>query len=168
MIEELLSQNRDGIVDKWIQSITTTYPSETSHFLQLKNDPFENPVGHIISDTAAKIFDEITKGFDPEKVKSSLSDIIKVRAVQDFSPSQALEFIFSLKETIRAELECEIKNEDLAEELTVIESRIDRTALAAFDLYMEAREKVYQLRIKEIKTNTSWLLNTLSNKESMK
>lgn len=152
MIEDLLLQNRKAIIDRWIQSITTTYPKETSHFLQFQKDQFSNPVGHIISESAKDIFDEISKGFDSEKIKSILDYVVKVRAVQNFSPSEAIGFIFYLKQALYEEIEFDIHNEEAYEDLTEIESRIDKTALIAFDLYIEAREKIYQLRINEIKS----------------
>lgn len=156
MIKELLVQKKIAIVGKWIQSILSTYPSEASGFLHLQKDRFKNPVGHIISANAEKIFDEIAGGYNTERIKLLLDDIIKVRAVQDFSPSQAVGFIFSLKQVIYSELEYNIKNEKISEELMAIEHRIDQTALAAFDLYTEAREKIYQIKLREVKSKLQY------------
>ncbi len=159
MIKELLLRREKAIVDKWIQSIIVTYPAKTSSFLRLQKDQFRNPLGHIISESAKRIFDEIIDEFDPERVKLALSDIIKVRAVQNFSPSQAVGFIFFLKQVIEAEIAYEIKNDETSEELKIIEHRIDRTALTAFDLYMEAKEKVFQLRMNEVKSRLIYSIN---------
>ncbi len=159
MIKELLSQREKAIVDKWIQSIIVTYPAKTSSFLRLQKDRFRNPLGHIISESAKRIFDEIIGEFDPERVKLALTDVIKVRAVQSFSPSQAVGFVFFLKQVIEAEVAYEIKNEETNEELKIIEHRIDRTALTAFDLYMEAKEKVFQLRMNEVKSRLVYSVN---------
>ena len=156
MIKELLVQKKIAIVGKWIQSILSTYPAEASGFLHLQKDRFKNPVGHIISANAEKIFDEIAGGYNTERIKLLLDDIIKVRAVQDFSPSQAVGFIFSLKQVIYSELEYNIKNEKISEELMAIEHRIDQTALAAFDLYTEAREKIYQIKLREVKSKLQY------------
>lgn len=152
MIKELLSQREKAIVDKWIQSIIVTYPAKTSSFLRLQKDRFRNPLGYIISESVKKIFDQIIGEFDTEKIKLALDDIVKVRAVQSFSPSQAVGFIFFLKQIIETEVAYEIRSEETNEELKIIEHRIDRVALTAFDLYMEAREKVFQLRMDEVKS----------------
>lgn len=154
MIKELLIKKKSSIVDRWIKSIYATYSPESSNFLNLQKDRFSNPVGFIISNNAERIFDEFINNNDYEKIKLSLKEIIKIRAVQDFSPAQATGFILTLKEAIYGELEHEIKNEKIYDEYIQIESGIDRLALVAFDLYMEAREKIFQIRVNEIKSKS--------------
>jgi len=39
----------------------------------------------------------------------------------------------------------------MADKISAFESRIDEMALSALDIYMECREKVYKLRLDEIK-----------------
>ncbi len=150
MIKKLLQQKKDIIVSKWIQSIIDTYPVETSSFLRQQKNRFSNPIGHIISETAEKIFEAILSGNQSLEIKILLNDIIKVRAVQDFIPSQAAGFILSLKNIIREELKEEIKDAKMFDEFLEILCGVDRVALIAFDLFMEAREKIFQLRMNEI------------------
>jgi hypothetical protein len=123
---------------------------ETSSFLRQQKNRFSNPVGHIISETAEKIFDAILSGNQSLEIKILLNDIIKVRAVQDFLPSQAAGFILSLKKIIHDEIKEEIKDIKMFDEFLEILSGVDRVALIAFDLFMEAREKIFQLRMNEI------------------
>ncbi len=78
--------------------------------------------------------------------------------MQDFSPSQAVAFIFLLKRVIREELESEIPENQLFDELMIIDSRIDDMALLGFDIYMGCREKIYEIRAKEAKNRVSGLL----------
>lgn len=151
MIKELILSKKDVIVGNWIQSIIDTYPAETSGFLREQKNQFSNPVGHIISQTAENIFEAIIHGNQNLEIKILLNDIIKVRAVQNFSPSMAAGFIFSLRDIIRNELQAEIRDEKLFNEFWEIENKIEKAALIAFDLFMEAREKIFELRIKEIK-----------------
>jgi hypothetical protein len=151
MLDKLLLQKKNIIVEKWIESIITFYPKETYEFLRLQKNRFSNPAGYIISDFAEKVFSELMKGYNAEIINQSLNDIIRLRAVQDFLPSQAVGFVFFLKQIIRSEIGIEIKDEKLSQELSELDDRIDKTALAAFNLYTEAREKIYQIRLKEIK-----------------
>ncbi len=153
MIKNLLRQNKDLVLDTWIQSILETYPSESSDFLKHQKNQFSNPVGYIISDTAEKIFDAILDDSQIVEIKLLIVDLIRIRAVQNFSPSQAVGFVFSLKKAIREVLKQEFKNEDLSTELLEFETKIDMVALIVFDLYMEAREKVFQIRVNEIKNS---------------
>ena len=151
MLRELLSNKKSVIVDKWIQSIDNSYPLETSKFLKSQKDRFSNPVGYAISSCAENLFNELLKSCNKENIKASLLDLIKIRAVQEFSPSQSIGFIFQLKKIIHEELESEIKAGSNFRELMEIETVIDEMALAAFDLYMDAREKIFQIRVKELK-----------------
>jgi len=117
----------------------------------MEKNQFSNPVGSTISTNVEKIFNEIVGDKDFEKTTLLLTDIIKMRAIQDFSPSEAVGFIFLLKKVIREELNEEINQEKILGEFAELEFEIDRVALIAFDLYMESREKVFQIRMKETK-----------------
>ncbi len=155
MVKKLLQQKKEVVISKWIQSIFDTYPAETSGFLRLQKNQFSNPVGHIICEAAEGIFESILSGNQDLEIKIVLNDIIKIRAVQDFQPSRAAGFIFSLKDIIREEVQTEIKDLNAFREFCEILSGIDRVALIAFDLYTTAREKVYQLRLNELKNHIS-------------
>jgi hypothetical protein len=92
------------------------------------------------------------------QVLTWLDEIIRIRALQDFAPSQALAFIFLLKNVIRQELADEIQQENLAAEILELESRIDGLALLGFDVYSKRREKIYEIRANEMKGRVSLLL----------
>lgn len=154
MLADLVIKKKSVIVEKWVQLIFDTYSSETSRFLQVEKNQFSNPVGHIINVTANLLLDEMTGNVNPGTIKPLLIDFIKIRAVQDFSPSQATGFIFLLKNVIREEFIKETNDKIYFEELMEFESKIDQTALIAFDLYQECREKVYQIRLKEFKSGS--------------
>jgi hypothetical protein len=154
MITDLLNKNKDAIIKNWTRSVLETYPAEASKFLELKKDRFSNPVGFTISNTADCIFNEIINGRDFEKIRLLLNDIIKIRAIQNFSPSSAIGFVFSLKKVIRDELGAELLEKKNVAEFSKLESTIDRIALIAFDLYMEAKEKVFKIRVNEIKAGS--------------
>ena len=156
MLKDLLISKKSSIINSWIQLIVETYPSKTSSFLKSQKDRFSNPVGFTISNSAEKIFEEIINQNEIEKVKISLVDLIKIRAVQNFSPSEATGFIFLLKKVIRTELEREVIEGKILSELIEIESFIDTVALTAFDLYMDAKEKLYKIRINEIKSQLAY------------
>ena len=151
MLYELLVKYKSSIVSKWIKLILDSYSIESSKFFNLEKNRFSNPVGNIISTNAASIFDEIVGSQDFEKISLLLTDIIKIRAIQDFSPSEAVGIVFLLKKVIQEELNNEINQEKILDEFTVLEFVIDKTALIAFDLYMESREKVFQIRLNDAK-----------------
>ena len=106
----------------------------------------------------AAIFDELLKGTDFNQDPFSIDMLIKIRAVQDFSASEAVSFVFSLKKVIREELGEMIGEEGVQAEVLALESRIDDLALACFDNYMKSREKIYELKANEINERAYMLL----------
>jgi len=158
MFKDLLLKNRDAILERWFDLILDTYPPETSRFLRRQKDRFANPVGFSILQGIRAIFDELIEGFDPDRINPFLDNMIRVRAVQDFSPSRAVSFIFFLKEVVRESLKNEITEMRFSGELLEFESRIDNLALLAFEIYMKCREKLYELRANELRNRTFRLL----------
>ena len=153
MIKELLIEKKSSIVGKWTERLLKTYSEETLKFLKADRNQFSNPVGNIISTNADSIYDEIISGNNPDKLRSLLTDIIRIRAVQDFTPSEAIGFVYILKEVICEELEEFKKDPKFNNEFYEICEKIDEMALIAFDIYVECKEKVHRIRINEIRYN---------------
>ena len=161
-LNSLLTDKKASILEKWFDVIIESYPPDTSNFLKTQSNRFANPIGSTISKGIEDIFDELLRGLNPpqaeEKTSQFLDDIVRIRAVQDFTPSQALSFIFPLKRIIREELCVEIAEKQLSDEMLSLESAIDNLALSAFDIYMKCREKIYDIKANEVKRSTFRLL----------
>lgn len=153
---------------KWFQLILETYPADTSRFLKREKDRFINPVGYTISQEIEALYDELLLEMNPDKLTACLDKIIKIRAIQNFPPSQAVAFIFLLKKAIREELANEIKEKQAFEELLKLESRIDKLVLLALDTYMKCREKVYEIRVNEVKEERERVLKLLERANMIK
>lgn len=138
-----------------------TYPAGTSRFLKQKKDRFTNPVGYTISQEIEALYDGLLQEMNSDKLAVCLDNIIRIRAVQDFPPSQTIAFIFLLKKAIREELASEIAENRVLEELLKFESRIDKLVLLAFDIYMKCREKVFEIRVNEVKAERERVLKLL-------
>ncbi|MGD8306953.1 MAG: RsbRD N-terminal domain-containing protein [Ignavibacteria bacterium] len=154
MIREALINKKSVIVEKWIDAILGTYPSVAFDFFKTKKNQFSNPVGYTISGNAEKIFNEIINDRNPDKIKLLLDDIVKMRAVQNLPPSKAVGFVLLLKKLIHDELAESIKDQTVLDEFLNLESFIDRVALIAFDSFMESREKLFNIRVNEIKSKS--------------
>jgi len=157
-LESLLVRNKRTILDKWFNFLSATYPADTAEFLRRTGDPFSNPIGSSARSGLEAIFDELLGGMDPRPLSDFLDPIIRIRAVQSFTPSQAVGFIFSLKTAIRDVLGEAALSQPLFSELQEFELRIDELALLGFNLYMECREKLFQLKEEEMKTRAILLL----------
>ena len=154
----LLKEKRPNILKRWINLILDTYPAESARFFRSQKNRFANPVGSIVAKGAEDLFDEILQENNPDKISTFLDNIIRVRATQDFTPSQAVSFIFLLKKVLREELDKEIQENHIDDELLAIESRIDDVALLAFDIFVKCREKIFELKAMELNNQTYTLL----------
>ncbi len=151
-IYELLEANYHAIVKKWIDKVYDSYPEDGAKFLRNKKDAFANPVGFRITRGIEGLVKELINEEPSEGVEEFLDSILRVRAVQDFMPGDAVGFVFELKKVIREVLSKQLnENARLMAELLDVESKIDRLALLAFDIYMGCREKLFQLKVEEIK-----------------
>jgi hypothetical protein len=157
-ISLLLSEKKQEISKTWFDLIVETYPQDTANFLKTQKNRFGNPVGYTISEGIEVVLEELSVGLEVERVSPFLDNIIRIRAIQDFTPSQAISFIFLLKKVLRKELAKEIREQQLFEELLMIESKIDELANISFDIYMTCREKIYRLKANELRNQTSRIL----------
>ncbi|MEJ5364347.1 MAG: RsbRD N-terminal domain-containing protein [Desulfosoma sp.] len=157
-LTEYLQRNQKPILKEWFQAVVETYPEETAKFLKKEKDPFANPVGSSILEGIQGIYAQILGGLASDDVMPFLDRIVRVRAVQDFTPAQAVSFMFSLKDVVRSQMEKDGLLSRYAADLAGFDRTVDRAALMAFNIYMECREKIYQLRVDEIKNRTGRLL----------
>ncbi len=152
-LAEVLVASRSGIVAAWLARTLATYPEHTSDFLAREKDPFRNPVGHALEQALPALFDELVGEMDPTRLMQLLDGIIRIRAVQDFSASQAVGFLLILKRTVRESLKDQPQLD--AGILSILDSRIDDVMLRAFDLFMGHRERIYTLRLNEARRRFS-------------
>ncbi len=158
-LAQLLSQKKSAIFERWLDHIFATYQPETADFLKREKDRFNNPVAYRIYEGAKGLVDAVVAGATPEEVSKLLDEIIRIKAMQNFTPSQALAFVFILKNIIREELAKEIgADAGLAAEMLTLESQIDGMALIGFDVYLKRREKLHEVKVDEIKRGVSGLL----------
>lgn len=140
--------------------LETYHPDAASFFGKVK-DRFANPVGRAFFSSTQGLLDLILDNddMDPKRVCACLDEIIKIRAVQDFSPSQAVGFVFLLKQAVLDTLEEQIKEVDVLHQFIKFETQVDQASLFAFDIYVSCRERVYQLRVNEVKRRVSRVLD---------
>lgn len=149
MLGELLQKKKNIILDKWREDILASYPPDSGLFLKNQKNQFANPVGFTIEKETAEIIQTLFDGGDIAALHVSLDRLIRIRSVQQFTPSQATLFLFQLKQIIREVVT--IDGTDDFQEMATLEKQIDRLALMAFDIYSRCREQIYDLRFKEMK-----------------
>lgn len=149
-VEALIAGHKNIIVKQWIEAAIKTYPAETAPFFLREKDRFANPVAGILSESLGKVIDGLAARASENELAESLDAAIRIRAVQNFTPSQAVSFIFSLKQIVRDA----VGGKDETGRFRLLDQRIDDLVLIAFDKYMECREKVFELRAYEARNRT--------------
>jgi RsbRD-like negative regulator of sigma factor len=158
-LKQHLIEKKSAVLKQWFDFVAETYANETSTFLKKQKAQFTNPVGYTLAEGLEHLFDALLEGMLPDTVSQFLDTIVRLRAIQEFRPSEALSFIFQLKKVIRQELGSELlQQEGIARELAAFESAVDDLSLFAFDLYVKCREKIYELKANEARDMTFRLL----------
>ena len=101
-VTEICAARREELLGAWVEKFISSYPLQSAGFVRTSTDPFANPVGQTIRASLGVLFDAVI-GLDasPHEVKAALNDLIRLRAVQDFTPSQAVGPLFLLKDIVR-------------------------------------------------------------------
>jgi hypothetical protein len=146
------------MVARWFDLIVDGYPAETARFLRRQADPFANPVGAGLREELAPILDWIVDGGDPALVEPSLDRIVRIRALQDMSPSHAVSFVLILKNVYR-----EIAADTTEDAVSELDSRVEATLLVAFNVFCRCREQVYDIRVKEIRNRSLKVMERLNS-----
>ena len=147
-LNEALVSKREAVLERWFRAVLATYPEETARFLAGGADRFANPVGQTVRDGLARLYDRFVADVPVSELSAAIDGIVRIRAVQEFAPSAAVGFVYTLRGILREELSDAALGSD---EQTVLENGIDRLALVAFDVYMQCREKIFDIRVREIK-----------------
>ncbi|MFC1575313.1 RsbRD N-terminal domain-containing protein [Gemmatimonadota bacterium] len=158
-------KKKDTVLGRWVEAVLSAYPEDSAALFQKQRDPFANPLGHSVRKGTSGLLECILHGMDPEEIRKHLDEIVRIRAVQQLAPSQALSFLFSLKPLLREALSELPPGAQVSAELAELDARIDRVALMAFDLYTECREEVGQLRINEVKRQMGWVLEKMNQRD---
>jgi len=158
-LKQKLVEKKQTIVKKWFDAVADSYPDQTSGFLKKQKAQFTNPVGYTLAEGLDGLYESLLQGMIPDKISTFLDGIVRIRAIQEFTPSEAVAFIFQLKKIVRQELGNEIAQQQrMIEELTAFDSAIDDLALFSFDIYMKCREKIYEIKANEARNMTFRLL----------
>jgi hypothetical protein len=157
-IAEGFRNHRDKIVDKWVEYTLSTYTS--SSFFIKERDTFANPVGGNIRQALGKLFVLFSKGVDSKEYVAPLEQIISIRSVQEFTPSQAIAPLNAVKHITREVFAADKERSHLIAELYDFEFAVDLALLAAFDIYMKYRERLYQVRMAEVKSGSQILTDS--------
>lgn len=149
-LNEALATRREAVLERWFQAVLSTYPADTARFLASGADPFANPVGSTIRESLGRLYDRFATDAPTADLASAIDGVVRIRAVQEFTPSVAVGFVYTLRGILREELAGDALD---AAGHAALEVGVDRLALVAFDVFMQCREKIFDIRVREIREN---------------
>lgn len=157
-LQEFINENKAIILEKWVDAVISTYPVDANRFLAKQKDRFANPIGFSVTQGLSDLLKIIC---GDEAVQENISavdeQLIKLRAVQEFTPSAAIGFVFFLKTIVLDLYRKERKSDCAMDEWLVFSGRLDGVALIVFDMYMASRERIFKVRMNEL-TSGSYLV----------
>ena len=142
-LKQILEKSKNSFIDKWFQATIDTYPEQTSKILGKDADRFDNPVGAITRETVEDVFNHLLEEYSQDSLEKKLDPIIRIRAVQAFTASEAVSFVFKLKQIGKELL-------DNSFHLEFFEL-VDIIALASFNRFMQCKEEIFLLKATESK-----------------
>jgi len=149
-LTEALKNKKKEILSVWSDRTIDSYTS--SGFFKMSQDKFANPVGVNIREGLSALYDLLVAKKDQQEMAEPLDQVIRIRAVQEFTPAQAVSPILELKWVVKQVFSADKKTQVLLTELDSFDCDVDRAALTAFDIYVACREKIYKNRINELKS----------------
>ncbi len=158
-LKTYLQEQQPELVKRWVDAVFSAYAGESARFFKDTKDPFANPVGNTIKRNLNQLFGELIQPeMDREAAQSALEAIVRIRAVQDLTPEQALSFIYRIKNIIGQSLAGRKDEGDMHAYLSGINANVDSLMLMAVNLYVACREKIYALKARQAKNEVRQLL----------
>lgn len=153
-----LKSQKKNILKKWFEATINTYPAETAKILNKSKNKFDNPVGSATYESLETTIDLLCENLmqaqdidiNEELIEQALDSVIRIRAVQNFSASEAVGFVFELKDIVQNIVGKDIK---LSSDRN-FDRKVDKIALAAFNRFLKCRESIFLLKATEAKKRT--------------
>jgi len=154
-LSEFIEEHMAALVDSWLDAVVGSYPADSAGFIKGKGDRMANPLGHAIRDMVEAVLGCLAKGCDEQALDSAMFPVIQMRAVQDFSPSEAVSFVGLLRDSVAGLARSKEAGSELIIELDDV---VLGLMARAFDLYSGCREKLSEIKLEELKRNLYMLL----------
>lgn len=84
--------------------------------------------------------------------------------MQDFTPTQVVSFVGSLKSATIGLLQTDIQKHNLWEEWEELSARIDTLTLMSFEIYTKMKEKIHSIQMKELEKSEKFLIRLMESR----
>ncbi|MBF0541430.1 MAG: hypothetical protein HQK91_08285 [Nitrospirae bacterium] len=161
IFKDIIIKDRESIVNEWTSKAWDQCFSRGNSGMSCSSMPGCNtdiPLKHIFVAGLERIFDELIDGKLPDIKHPMLNDVIAILAIQDSAPSKALSFYTMLTSLIKNRFKKQLLEEEMNNQFIVFIENINNAMGVSFDIYMNIRERLFNLKIKEIMASNSRLL----------
>ena len=104
-LQKFIALNVSSIRQRWHELVLASYPPETAKLLGSQKDQFANPVGHTLKTTIDDVLEGLGSGAAISEIASAFHNLIRIKAVQGFTPADAVSSVLMLKQTVREQVE---------------------------------------------------------------
>lgn len=158
MILQATEEQKKAVFEGWLDRVIKSYPERTANFLATKNDQFANPVGADMRQVLAALTEALFAGTDVSNLDPVLDPLIRVRAVQELSPGQAVAFVLHLRDVVREQFHGTITHDEIRE----VNSWVEALLLQAFGVYVACRDQMHDIRVAAIRKQSVTVLERLN------
>lgn len=169
---DIIINERETILKEWIglsweQCFSQSEPALNRNCSSIPGCNTDIPLKHIFRTGLEGIFDQLIEGRLPDIRHPLLNEVIEILAIQDSPPSKALSFYESLtviiknrfKEYLTAEnIYAKDVDDNIKRQFNIFIENINKALYVSFDIYMNTRERLFNIKLKEITASNYRLL----------
>jgi len=148
---DFLIEKKPKVFEEWKKLSLLPFQDSSTFF---KNTgQFSNPIAWTTEKELNSIYDSLTGALEEKATDRALDGIIRLRAVQDASPSDSVKFLYHFKSVLKNQFKdfdkLKLKNGETIslKEFSEMDAAIDRLIYRAFDLYMACREQLFNIKL---------------------
>lgn len=153
-VHSQLVDHRGTISERWRTLTLRSYSEDAAGPIRKVRDEFRNPIGHAVSDSLDTLVEGLLGDTPVAEMRGTLDRIVRIRAVQELSPSEAVGFVFHAKRAAREALPSGSESDPA---LARFDARIDELALLAFEIWASCREQLLRVQRRAVARQSSQL-----------
>ncbi len=159
-LKKILQAYEEDLLNGWFEKMLDSYPKESRKYFKKVNSEFTNPVGANLHNSLKELLHTlISDAPNAEAVNENVNLILRIKAVQEVLPSQAVSFVPALKQVVENVCGKALKDAKVSlDEWLDFYSDIDTVGLYAFDSYSDSRELIYKMRLDQIRQTNDILV----------
>jgi len=151
------TEHSSAIRKSWFKALVSEYPEESARHIGSSTDEFANPIGHVIGEVADSMVKGLAEGAPASELAERMFPLIKIKAVQSFTPAEAMNCLLALKRMVLSRLKTS-GHEDAEAIAASVDLLFDEMLCLCFNLYCQCRDKLHEVKEDELKRNLFMLL----------